>query len=82
MDEDNIPDIEDIISVYAGLVTVDEESNVVGLVHYTTQEYFESIRKVWIPNAPANLGLACITYLSFENFTSGPSSDDEVRDAC
>ena len=77
LNEDNIPDIEDIISVCAGLVTVDEESNVIRLVHYTTQEYFESIRKVWIPNAPANLGLTCITYLSFDNFTSGPSSDDE-----
>ncbi|KAH6999490.1 hypothetical protein EDB80DRAFT_583322, partial [Ilyonectria destructans] len=39
--EDNISDLEDIVSVCAGLVTVDEESDIIRLVHYTTQEYFE-----------------------------------------
>ena len=39
--EKSQPDIEDIVSVCAGLVTVDEESNIIRLVHYTTQEYFE-----------------------------------------
>ncbi len=41
LDEENLPDIEDIISVCAGLVTIDEQSGVIRLVHYTTQEYFE-----------------------------------------
>ncbi|KAF6830767.1 ankyrin repeat protein [Colletotrichum musicola] len=36
LDEDNIPAIEDIVSVCAGLVTVDEESAIIRLVHYTT----------------------------------------------
>lgn len=40
-DEDNISDIEYLVSVCCGLVTVDEESQIVRLVHYTTQEYFE-----------------------------------------
>ena len=43
LDKDNIPDIEDMISVCAGLVAVDEESDVIRLVHYTTQEYFERV---------------------------------------
>jgi hypothetical protein len=37
LDQDSIPDVEDIISVCAGLVTVDEESNIIQLVHYTPQ---------------------------------------------
>jgi len=41
LDEDNISSIDDIVSVCAGLVTVDEESRIIRLVHYTTQEYFE-----------------------------------------
>ena len=41
LDEENLPQIEDMVSVCAGLVTVDEESNIIRLVHYTTQEYFE-----------------------------------------
>jgi hypothetical protein len=34
--EDNLPQVEDIISVCAGLVTVDEETKAIRLVHYTT----------------------------------------------
>lgn len=37
-DPDNITDIESILSVCAGLVTMDPQSNVTRLVHYTTQE--------------------------------------------
>ncbi|KAK7426024.1 hypothetical protein QQZ08_007472 [Neonectria magnoliae] len=36
LDQDCLPDIEDMISVCAGSVTVDEESNIIRLVHYTT----------------------------------------------
>jgi hypothetical protein len=35
--EDGLPQIEDTVSVCAGLTTVDEESSVIRLVHYTTQ---------------------------------------------
>ncbi|KAL6408433.1 ankyrin repeat-containing domain [Ilyonectria robusta] len=45
LEEDNIPELEGIISVCHGLVTVDEKSNIVRLVHYTTQEYFEHKRE-------------------------------------
>jgi hypothetical protein len=40
LDEDNLLEIEDMVSMCAGLVTVDEESKIIRLVHYTTQEYF------------------------------------------
>ncbi|EON63613.1 hypothetical protein W97_02841 [Coniosporium apollinis CBS 100218] len=45
LDPDNILNVEDIISVCASLITVDKESNIIRLVHYTTQEYFERIRE-------------------------------------
>jgi hypothetical protein len=51
LDEDNIPVVEDIISVCAGLVTIDKESNVIRLVHYTTQDYLKGIREKWNPCA-------------------------------
>lgn len=50
-DDDNVPQVEDVISACAGLVIVDEESNVVRLVHYTTQEYFEQRQDTWLPDA-------------------------------
>ncbi|MCJ1469647.1 hypothetical protein MMC07_008283 [Pseudocyphellaria aurata] len=38
LDQDNVIDVEDVVSVCAGLVTVDEESGIIRLVHYTAQE--------------------------------------------
>ncbi|KAG5655135.1 hypothetical protein KAF25_001908 [Fusarium avenaceum] len=43
---DLIP-IEDIVSVCAGLVTVDEDSGIIRLVHYTTQQYLERSWDSW-----------------------------------
>jgi hypothetical protein len=39
--EDNFQEIGEIVSVCAGLVTVNEENDIIRLIHYTTQEYFE-----------------------------------------
>jgi ankyrin repeat protein len=81
LDPENIPDIEDLISVCAGLVVVDQESAVIRLVHYTTQEYFEHIRDLWNPDARLHIASTCLTYLSFSIFKSGCcSSDKEFRE--
>jgi hypothetical protein len=45
LDKENVREIEDMVSVCAGLVTVDEESSIIRLVHYTTQEYFDGHEK-------------------------------------
>ncbi|KFX94529.1 hypothetical protein V490_04313 [Pseudogymnoascus sp. VKM F-3557] len=71
LDEDNLPQIEDMVSVCAGLVTVDEESEIIRLVHYTTQEYFERTKETWFPNIEAEITKICVTYLSFDTFASG-----------
>ncbi|KAL7910347.1 hypothetical protein GGI35DRAFT_362990 [Trichoderma velutinum] len=68
LDEDAIPQLHDMVSFCAGLVTVDEESNVIRLVHYTTQEFFERKKSDWFPDAEAMIAETCITYLSFTTF--------------
>lgn len=77
LDEDNISRIEDIISVCAGLITVDEESDIVRLVHYTALDYFEQVRVHWFPDAEADITEICLTYISFSEFNSGPCCTDE-----
>ena len=77
LDLDNIPDVEDMVSVCAGLVVVDDESNIIRLVHYTTQEYFERIRESWNPRAQQEIASTCLTYLSFKVFASGASGKYE-----
>lgn len=66
LDQDNLLDIEDVVSVCAGLVTIDNESDVVRLVHYTTQQYFERIRHDWSPHGQLDIARTCLTYLAFE----------------
>jgi ankyrin repeat protein len=77
LNRDNFYDVEDIIFVCAGLVIVDKESNIIRLVHYTTQEYFEQIRLDWNPGAVEEIASACLTYLAFDTFRSGSCHNDE-----
>jgi hypothetical protein len=62
VDKENITKTELIVSVCAGLVTVDAESDIIRLVHYTTQEYFERSRDNWFPEALTNITKACVIY--------------------
>ncbi len=77
LDKDNYPTIEHITRACAPLIVVDEESNIVRLVHYTTQEYFERTSGNWLKNAQIDITNICITYLSFSVFDGGhcPSED-------
>ena len=72
LDEENMPDIEEMISVCAGLVTVDERSSVIRLVHYTMQEYFEQTLSSWLPGAEQAHTKTCLTYLGFKAIVSRP----------
>lgn len=63
-DPENLPDLTDMVSVCAGLVTVDEQSDIIRLVHYTTQEYFERNKATWFPRAQHDIGRICVAYLS------------------
>ena len=71
-DETNLGDVDDMISVCAGLVTIDRESNVVRLVHYTAQQFFEDVGTTWIPEATEMIASTCLTYLAFDAFKSKP----------
>lgn len=68
-DEDNLPDLEDIVSVCAGLITVTGDS--VQLVHYTAQQYLECTLSSWSPTAHRDIGRICVTYLLFDEFREG-----------
>jgi hypothetical protein len=68
VDLENVLTPEDLVSVCAGLVTVDQESAVIRLVHYTTQEYFERTGDAWNPGGRLHVATTCLTYLSFSTF--------------
>lgn len=64
LDEELIMDGQSITALCAGLVIVDQGTNVVNLVHYTTKKYFEETRYAYFPNFHASITLSCATYLA------------------
>ncbi|KAJ7229573.1 ankyrin repeat-containing domain protein [Mycena haematopus] len=68
LDEENLMDIDTILSVCAGLVSVDKESSIVRLVHYTTQEYLDSIQSLLFPNAQTEITRTLLTFLTFDGY--------------
>jgi hypothetical protein len=81
IDEDDLIDEEILVSVCAGLVVIDQESEVIRLIHYTTQDYFDRNRETQFPDGQTNITKSCLTYLSFEVFQSGYCNDDEQMEA-
>ncbi len=65
-DEANMPDEEDLPSVCAGLIYIEEDSKIVRLAHYTAQDYLESIRDQNFVDARRLVAATCLTYLSYE----------------
>src|SRR5271170_4794801 len=97
LDEENLPEVEDMVSVCAGLVTVDEQSNIIRLVHYTTQQFLktnmswlDTQKDIAVTNAQndiamtnfqTNITITCVTYLTFDCFGTGFCATDEEFEA-
>jgi len=79
MDKEFLPEVEILDSVCAGLVTVNKNSGIIQLVHYTTREYFR--RKSSFANAETDITVTCVTYLSFDAFATGFCATDEEFEA-
>lgn len=78
-DETNITDIEDMISVCSGLVTIEESSNIARLVHFTTEEYLKRTQDFWFPDVHYYLTDTCLTYLSFDCFDDTGSAQEDPQ---
>jgi hypothetical protein len=58
LDDDDLTDVEDLLSFCAGIVIVDRESNIVRLVHYTTQGFLEDR----VRDRKVDVALGCLSY--------------------
>lgn len=73
LDETNITDIEQLTSYCCGLVMVDETTQHVKLVHYTTQTYFEGLWETWCPEIHQIISDSCLTYVAYDSFEEAAS---------
>jgi hypothetical protein len=77
IEEEELISEDILVSVCAGIVTVDHESNIIRLVHYSTQEYFLQKGSVHFRDANQEIANTCLTYLLFENFKDGYCKSDK-----
>ena len=75
LDEENLSDVDEIVGFCAGLVIIDEETKVIRLVHYTTQEYLTRNGDRILPSAQHDIAETCLTYLLYDQFGDGWVSD-------
>ncbi|KAI9792977.1 MAG: hypothetical protein M1816_001299 [Peltula sp. TS41687] len=80
IEDEDLVEIEILISVCVGLVVVDGESGITRLVHYTTQEYFVNQGQGLFPGLEDDIARMCIAYLSLDAFKDGYCrTDDEFK---
>ena len=72
LDDDSITDEKLLTSVCAGIVTVQNESETIGLVHFTTQRYLLKNSKRLFPEMEKEMVQSLVDYLSLDEFNSGP----------
>ncbi|KAG8762320.1 hypothetical protein FRC15_008573, partial [Serendipita sp. 397] len=65
VEDDALPDTEVIMTVCAGLITLDRTTDLVRLVHYTTQQYLERLKASRFTNMQMEIARTCLLYLSF-----------------
>ena len=72
LDKTALSEIEILLSISAGLVTLNKKSKTIELVHFTLQEYLEKFHSRLLPGAEAEMAKVCLNYLSFDIFDDGP----------
>lgn len=81
LDEENRLEAEIILSVCAGLITIDESSKTIRFVHYSTQEYLQRMQERWLPQADLQIARVCLDYLmlrAFHSTTLDGSEEDDM----
>ncbi|KAK2605992.1 hypothetical protein QQS21_003618 [Conoideocrella luteorostrata] len=69
LDEDGIPSRDLLVTACAGMVVIDDNSDTIGLVHYTTQEYFQHSGKRLLENSHHDIAATCLTYMRFKTIS-------------
>ncbi|KAJ7164796.1 hypothetical protein C8R43DRAFT_864446, partial [Mycena crocata] len=63
LDNDYITDGDTLVSMCAGLVALDDDTNIIRLVHFSTQEYLDQRRETQFPFGDQEMGRKCLAYL-------------------
>ena len=65
-DDKRLINIKDVISVCAGLLIIDQETETIRLVHYTTEVYFKQHAELYFPHAQSSIAACCLTCVQYD----------------
>lgn len=79
--EYDLDDPDLMISVCAGLVTLDMQNQNIRMVHYTMQTFLESLDNGFLSSPHTFLASCCLSYLKLSSFATGhhDNADERVR---
>jgi hypothetical protein len=77
IDPDDVYGEELLVAICAGIAVIEDRTSAFRFVHHTAETYFESNRESLFNNGHIELTKICVTYLSFDEFNSGPCQTDE-----
>ncbi|KAF5673949.1 ankyrin protein [Fusarium denticulatum] len=78
LDEENLPEEDQLVCTCEGLVIVDKTSGIIRLVHYTAQDFFKNQVPVF-PGDETQVTGICLKYLSSEGLGGPCNSDDQYE---
>ena len=67
LDFEASPPLNFVLNACAGLLIVDKETETVRLVHYTAQDYFDTLSTARLHDYHAAIAEDCITYLTYDS---------------
>ncbi|KAK2608640.1 hypothetical protein QQS21_002869 [Conoideocrella luteorostrata] len=76
LDPETWQNSSDFPNICCGLITIERETNIIRLVHFTVQHYFEN---TLIPERQVleyGVAIACVRYLSLDTFAAGRCASD------
>ena len=68
-------DVQLSLDVCCGLVSIDEQDNLIRLVHYSFQQYLEDHWKTDCPGSYSGIATVCLTYLALDDFSPEAMED-------
>ena len=75
LDRSGCHEVDLSLDVCCGLVSIDEEDNVIRLVHYSLQQYLEDKWKAYNPRSKWGIATTCLTYLMLDDFSPEATED-------
>lgn len=81
LDPEGLLDAAQLTSFCAGLVIINEQRQLITLIHPTAQVYFNTRKETFFPSTHDDVAATCITYLRMKSFRDqGPLQDFEAFD--